>query len=287
MDTTDVAQRYFDAWNGRDPEAVAAAFAEGGTYRDPNVPEGLDPAATGAYAEGLWTAFPDLAFTVDDLVADGDRVWARWTMTGTDSGGLRGLPPSGRPIEQEGADLIRTSDDGVTEVRGFFDTGAIPRQLGMQVVVQPAEAGPFRFGTATWVSKGTGEPGAVSLTVLEADGPEAQQRVRDHTRAIVPELMAEPGFLSVLLVNVGDRMYTVSAWETPEDVDALGRNRPHAAAAREFFGDGLATGGQTGVWTPHRLNGMWVRCAGCEAMVPAGGDRCAAGHELPEAPAYW
>ena len=44
MDPLAVAQRYFDAWNARDPEAIAAAFAPGGTYSDPNVPDGLDPA---------------------------------------------------------------------------------------------------------------------------------------------------------------------------------------------------------------------------------------------------
>jgi steroid delta-isomerase-like uncharacterized protein len=287
LDTTDVARRYFDAWNARDPEAVAAAFSPGGVYRDPGVPGGLDPAATGAYAAGLWGTFPDLAFAVDDVAAAGPTLWARWTMTGTDTGGMGGLPPTGRAITVEGADLIRVEDDGVASVQGFFDSGAVPRQLGMQVVVQPDQAGPFRFGTAVWVSKDGGEPGAVSLTVLEATGPEAQQEVRERTQGVVGSLMAEPGFKSVLLATVGPRMYTISAWETAEDVAAIRRNGPHGEAAARFFGDGLATGGQTGVWAPHRLNGMWVRCAGCGQMVPAGGERCAAGHELPEAPAYW
>jgi hypothetical protein len=40
MDATDVAQKYFDAWNRRDPEAIVATFAEGGTYTDPNAPKG-------------------------------------------------------------------------------------------------------------------------------------------------------------------------------------------------------------------------------------------------------
>lgn len=282
-----MAGRYFAAWNARDRDAVAGAFAPGGTYRDPTVPEGLDAAGTGAYAGGLWEVFPDLAFTVDDRVADGDTVWARWTMTGTDDGGMAGLPPTGRAITVEGADLIRVADDGVASVQGFFDAGAVPRQLGMQVVVQPDQVGPFRFGTAVWVSRDGGEPGAVSLTVLEATGPEAQREVAERTRGVVGELMAQPGFLSVLLATVGPRMYTISAWSSPEDVEAVRRNGPHGDAARRFFGDGLATGGQTGVWAPHRLNGMWVRCADCGEMVPSGGGRCAAGHELPAAPAYW
>ena len=286
MGATDVAERYFAAWNAHDSEAVAASFAPGGTYRDPGVPDGLDPTGTGAYAAGLWTAFPDLAFAVDDLTTDGERVWARWLMTGTDTGGLGGLPPTGRPFALEGADLIRTAAKGVAEVRGFVDGGDLPRQLGMQVVVQPEQAGPFRFGTSVWASGGTREPGAVSLTVLEAVSDEVQEEVRTRTRGIVASLMEVPGFLSVLLASVGRRMYTISAWETPEDVQRL-REGPHADALRWFFGNEVAIGAQTGVWTPHRLNGMWVRCDACGEMVQSGRERCDAGHELRAAPAYW
>jgi hypothetical protein len=41
MEATNVSQEYFEAWNRRYPEAIAATFADGGTYIDPNVPEGL------------------------------------------------------------------------------------------------------------------------------------------------------------------------------------------------------------------------------------------------------
>ncbi|HTI32352.1 MAG TPA: ester cyclase [Miltoncostaea sp.] len=286
MDTTDVAGRYFDAWNGHDEEAVAAAFVPGGEYRDPGVPDGLDPAATGAYAAGLWEAFPDLAFGVDDLVADGDRVWARWTMTGTNDGPYRGLPPSGRPITLPGADLLRVEPGGVRSVQGFFDGGTLVRQLGLQVIVQPERVGPFRFGNSVWASRGSAEPGAVSLTVLEALSDEVQEEVRERTRVVVSALMEQPGFISVLAASVGRRMYTVAAWERPEDVERL-RESPHADAVRWFFGSGVALGAQTGVWAPHRLNGMWVRCDDCGEMVQSGNGRCAAGHELREAPAYW
>jgi steroid delta-isomerase-like uncharacterized protein len=286
VDATDVATRYFDAWNAHDEGAVAASFAPGGTYRDPGVPDGLGPEATGGYAASLWEGFPDLAFAIDDLVAEGERVWARWTMTGTNAGAYRGLPPTGRPIALPGADLLRVAPEGVTEVQGFFDGGTLMRQLGLQVVVQPEQAGPFRFGNSVWAAKGTGEPGAVSLTVLEAVSEEVQEEVRERTRSVVGGLMEQPGFISVLLATVGRRMYTISAWERPEDVERL-RESPHAEAVRWFFSNDVAIGAQTGVWTPHRLNGLWVRCDGCGEMVHGANGRCAAGHELPAAPAYW
>lgn len=288
MDATAVAARYFDAWSARDPEAVGAAFAEGGRYFDPGVPDGLDPAATAAYAAGLFGAFPDLAFAVDDVVAGAHgSVWARWTMTGTNDGPFSGLPPTGRAVSVPGADLVRVDGDRVAEVRGFFDTAAVPRQLGMQVVVQPGAAGPFRFGTSTYVSSAPTEPGAVSLTVLEARSPAEIAEVRDLSAATVRELMAGPGFLSWLGVVVGLRMFTITAWETPEDAAAVFRAPSHVEGMRRFFGSELAASGQTGVWAPHRLNGMWVRCADCGEMTRASAGLCASGHALPEPPAYW
>ena len=43
MDVTEVAQRYFDAWNHRDAAAIVAAFTERGTYSDPVAGQGLTP----------------------------------------------------------------------------------------------------------------------------------------------------------------------------------------------------------------------------------------------------
>jgi hypothetical protein len=219
-------------------------------------------------------------------VSDGDRVWARWTMTGTDTGGLRGLPPTGRPIAQEGADLIRTSPEGVTEVRGFFDAGVVPRELGMQVIIQPTTVGPFEFGVCTRVARSGAEPGAMSMTVLEARTPAERQEVADRSRDIVLELMGQPGFISWLGVTVGDRMFTVTAWEDTEAVDGLKGIAGHVAAMSHFFGPEIASAGQTGVWAPHRLNGLWVRCD-CGEMAAVSAGTCPAGHELPPAPAYW
>ncbi|MGE3138996.1 MAG: ester cyclase [Thermoleophilia bacterium] len=287
MDATDVAERYFAAWNAHDSQALEATFAPGGRYRDPGVPEGLDAAGTGAYAEGLWTVFPDLAFAVDDVVEEGGTVWSRWTMTGTDTGGMRGLPPTDRRIAVEGADLIHVAGDAVVSVQGFFDGGAVPRQLGMQVIVQPSTVGPFTFGVCTHAAKAATEPGAVTLTVLERRGQEEYEEIRSRARDTVVDLMGMPGFISWLGVTAGTRHYTITAWESPEAVANLRDSPAHAEAMERFYASGLGAGAQTGVWTPHRLNGMWVRCTDCDEMVPAAAGRCGAGHELPEAPAYW
>ena len=86
MEATDVVQEYFDAWNRHDPEAIVATFVQGGTYTDPNAPEGLSGRAIAEYASGLFAAFPDLSF---DLVShsstDDGAVAARSVMRGTNT----------------------------------------------------------------------------------------------------------------------------------------------------------------------------------------------------------
>ena len=85
MSNLTTAERYFDAWNAHDAEAIAATFAQGGTYTDPTVAE-LDAQATGAYALSLVAAFPDLRFDlVSTAVTDDGCVAAQWVMRGTNT----------------------------------------------------------------------------------------------------------------------------------------------------------------------------------------------------------
>jgi steroid delta-isomerase-like uncharacterized protein len=287
MSAEDAARRYFEAWIARDPEAIAATFATDGVYADPGVPDGLPPQGTAAYAAGLFAAFPDLSFAVEEpVISAGDRVVARWTMTGTNTGSFMGLPPTGLPVEVVGVDVIEAAGDLVRRVDGYFDGGAVPRQLGMQVIVQPAAVGPFAFGTSTRAAVSDAEPGAMSLTVLEARSDEAVQEVAERSRDMLPGLMAAPGFISFVGAIVGRRMYTITAWESADDVPAVMRDEGHRAAADRFFAGELAVGGPTGVWAPRRLNGMWVRCASCGAVAHANGD-CPCGAPATPPPAYW
>jgi steroid delta-isomerase-like uncharacterized protein len=132
MEPEEVAQKYFDAWNARDGDAIVATFAEGGSYSDPAVPAPLTGAAIGAYAKALWAAFPDLSFEMIS-VAKGAAglVAAEWRMSGTHSGGpFNGLPPSGRHASLSGADFLRVEGDKIRSVQGYFDTAALFAALG-------------------------------------------------------------------------------------------------------------------------------------------------------------
>ena len=75
-------------------------------------------------------AFPDLALTVEDLVAAGDRVAARWTLRGTHRGAFLGLPPTGRRVAAGGLELYRLAEGKIVERWAVVDTLGLLRQLG-------------------------------------------------------------------------------------------------------------------------------------------------------------
>jgi steroid delta-isomerase-like uncharacterized protein len=289
MDRLALAQRYFDGWNAHDAAAIAATFAPGGTYSDPSV-EGLDPEATGAYAVGLAGAFPDLRFELVSaaLTADGD-VAAQWVMRGTNDGPFNGLPPSGREIALPGADFIAFADGdaGIAAVTGYFDGSRVARDLGLDVIVQPSAIGPWSFGVASRAaSERTAPAGAFSLTVLEARSAEEIEEVRMRAREIAGQLLSAPGFLSFIGTTIGRRMYTITAWETPEAARDIRSNPSHREAVGRMMGPHVASWGQTGIWAPWHLNGRITRCAACDRMVRES-ETCACGAALPTPRAYW
>lgn len=75
-------------------------------------------------------AFPDLNFTVDEMVAEGDTVVARWTFTGTQQGEWFGIGPSGDRVQLRGVTTYRLADGKVRENWANYDVLDFMRQLG-------------------------------------------------------------------------------------------------------------------------------------------------------------
>jgi steroid delta-isomerase-like uncharacterized protein len=291
MEALDCAQKYFDAWNRRDADAVLATFSADGTYCDPVSGGRLQGGALKGYMQGLWAAFPDLSFEIASKGLAGENlVAAQWIMRGTNSGSMMGLPPTGKSVTVSGADFIRVTGGKIKTVDGYFDSRAVPEQLGLQVLVQPKELGPFAFGNSTrgWGGKNV-KPGAFSITVLEARSAEEIQAVTQQSAGIVEEMLAMNGFLGFVGVTVGPRMMTISAWEHAKDPRQLLAGGGHADSMKKFFGTELASGGFTSVWVPDRINARWVRCGSCHRMVDheRSAGACSCGAKLREPLPYW
>jgi steroid delta-isomerase-like uncharacterized protein len=79
----------------------------------------------------LHDAFPDLHITVEDTIAEGDRVVGRNLLTGTHRGDYMGLSPTGNPVVYSEIFIFRFADGRIAEIWGVVDVVAQLRQLGM------------------------------------------------------------------------------------------------------------------------------------------------------------
>lgn len=75
--------------------------------------------------------FPDMNWEIHDLIAEGDRVVARTTMTGTHRGDFFGIPPTGKPVSMDGVHVLRIADGRIAEHWGSNDDLGLMRQLGV------------------------------------------------------------------------------------------------------------------------------------------------------------
>jgi predicted ester cyclase len=74
-------------------------------------------------------AFPDMRVEIEDLIAEGDLVCARWKASGTHEGEILGLEPTGNSFPTEGLFFGRCEDGKVVEAWTAFDTLGFVRQL--------------------------------------------------------------------------------------------------------------------------------------------------------------
>lgn len=89
---------------------------------------------------GQWTvAFPDLRFTLDDLIAEGDGVLARVTYRGTHRAPFWGIAPTGRPMQVTEMLLVRFEGGRMVEAWMEFDELGQHRQLGWPLEPAPGE----------------------------------------------------------------------------------------------------------------------------------------------------
>ena len=123
-------RRYLDeVWNEGDIEGSAAYLAPG--YRrhlGPGV-EPLDVDGQRVRLQGFRTAFPDVKLEIEQMVAEGDLVAFRFTLTGTHLGPFQGIDPTGVKVNVPGLDLVRLRDGRLTEHWGGADLAILKGQL--------------------------------------------------------------------------------------------------------------------------------------------------------------
>jgi steroid delta-isomerase-like uncharacterized protein len=96
----------------------------------PGVPGPLDREGHKALVTAFRTAFPDWVETVEDVIAERDRVVIRVTGSGTHRGGFQGIPPTGRRVSASGVGIGRIEQGRIAEAWGAYDALGLLDQLG-------------------------------------------------------------------------------------------------------------------------------------------------------------
>ena len=126
-----VRREFDEIWNGGQLEVMDEVYAADLAYHSPGSPDIHGPEGLKPVAEMLRNAFPDIRFTLEDMVAEGDMVAVRWTLTGTNQGELMGVPPTGVPVEFEGNSIIRFDGGKYAEIWSSWDVRVMWLQLGV------------------------------------------------------------------------------------------------------------------------------------------------------------
>jgi steroid delta-isomerase-like uncharacterized protein len=127
-------RRFLEAMNTGDAELVSQTIDE---VFEPDVKQHTPFEVTGTQAlkemvvARLYRAFPDLHITVEELIAEGDKVVEKDMVTGTHQGEYNGLPPTGKSVSYNEIFIMRFVNGRIAEIWGVVDVFSQLRQLGM------------------------------------------------------------------------------------------------------------------------------------------------------------
>jgi steroid delta-isomerase-like uncharacterized protein len=125
-----IVRRYQEIYNSNTLDALAEVVSE--DLRTPRIMPGVPSGIEGAKIahQIMLTGFPDYRTDIDDLIAEGDKVVARITMSGTHTGSFMGMPATGKYVEFTGIYIARIANGKIVEHWGEEDGVSLLTQLG-------------------------------------------------------------------------------------------------------------------------------------------------------------
>ena len=116
---------YHRMWNRWDKSAIAEICDAAIVFRGSLGQEKRGHAGIGEYMDFVRAAFPDFTNTIEEVIAEDDRAFARLTYTGTHAGEIFGLAPTGRRVKYVGAAVFRFSGGEPARIRAVWVLGDV------------------------------------------------------------------------------------------------------------------------------------------------------------------
>jgi len=125
-----VARREVEEFEGKGNLKVAdKVFAPAYSLHFPGYPP-MDVEGHKMLISAFHAGFPDMRITVEEQVAEGNRVTNRVMLTGTNTGDFQGMPPTGKQVTITGINMMQFEDGQIVEIRGVLDVMGLMQQLG-------------------------------------------------------------------------------------------------------------------------------------------------------------
>ena len=128
-----VVRRLFEeVWNNGYLHVADELFAPNYIHHDASTPDvGRGPDSEKKRVTLYRTAFPDLRLTIEDSIAEGETVVARWTCRGAHRGDLNGIAPTGKQFAITGVSVMRFAGGKMVEGYVNWDALGLTQQLGV------------------------------------------------------------------------------------------------------------------------------------------------------------
>lgn len=119
-------------WNKGELALVDKVYGDNIVYRSPHEPMKVETREDYKQLVTKYrTAFPDLHFTVEDIVVEDGKIAVRWVFCGTHTGDLDDIPATGKQVTVTGISIIRTEGTKVVEEIVSSDAMGFAQQLGL------------------------------------------------------------------------------------------------------------------------------------------------------------
>jgi steroid delta-isomerase-like uncharacterized protein len=138
---TAVRRLFEEVWNKGNLQVTDELFAPNYVHHDASTPDvGRGPESEKKRATLYRTAFPDLRLTVEDIIAEGETVMARWSCRGTHKGDLSGNTPTEKQFTISGVSIARFASGKIVEGWVNWDALGLMQQLGVVPELGKAKA---------------------------------------------------------------------------------------------------------------------------------------------------
>lgn len=133
QDDLELSRDAWNALNAHDIDRFIQYFTEDVEYQSAALPHPIrGRGALGETMRAYIRGFPDLRFTIEQMLQSGEYVITRWKSTGTHKGEFMGIPPTGRAGgEIHGCNVGEIKDGKVTRLWSYWDSASLLRQLGV------------------------------------------------------------------------------------------------------------------------------------------------------------